>query len=226
MPDILDNLTDAQREAVTHMEGPMLVVAGAGSGKTRVVTRRIAYLISRGVWPNQILAMTFTNKAAKEMMRRVADLLGQELSTLWGGTFHSIGNRILRQHAPLLGFGRDFTILDREDAVEEPVGNELDMQWLFTNLEDAGCSPAGVTLHFAHGKVAARPPLQGGFQRADDGMADRFGRMQARAIQAILKRQGVVIEFIGKRVQRQAARLIGLIGDRAQNGQEPGLENN
>jgi DNA helicase-2/ATP-dependent DNA helicase PcrA len=93
-----------------------LVIAGAGSGKTRTLTYRVAYLLEQGIPADRILLLTFTNKAAKEMMRRVADLLGQELPSLWGGTFHSIGNRILRQHAPLLGYQRDFSIMDREDA--------------------------------------------------------------------------------------------------------------
>src|SRR5205807_7467577 len=77
---------------------------------------RVAYLLEQGIPAERILLLTFTNKAAKEMMRRVADLLGEELPSLWGGTFHSIGNRTLRQHAKLLGYERDFTILDREDA--------------------------------------------------------------------------------------------------------------
>ena len=76
----------------------------------------MAYLLEQGIPPDRILLLTFTNKAAREMMRRVADLLGHELAALWGGTFHSIGNRILRQHAGVIGYGRDFTILDREDA--------------------------------------------------------------------------------------------------------------
>jgi DNA helicase-2/ATP-dependent DNA helicase PcrA len=92
------------------------VIAGAGSGKTRTLIYRVAYLLEQGIPPERILLLTFTNKAAKEMMRRVADLLGQELAALWGGTFHSIGNRILRLHANQLGYERDFTILDREDA--------------------------------------------------------------------------------------------------------------
>src|SRR5205807_3017214 len=96
--------------------GPALVIAGAGSGKTRTLTYRVAYLREQGIPAQRILLLTFTNKAAKEMMRRVADLLGQELPGLWGGTFHSIGNRTLRQHAKLLGYERDFSIMDREDA--------------------------------------------------------------------------------------------------------------
>src|SRR5689334_24948405 len=114
--DYARELNEQQFAAVTAPPGPSLVIAGAGSGKTRTLTYRVAYLLEQGIPPDRILLLTFTNKAAKEMMRRVADLLGQELATLWGGTFHSIGNRILRHHAPLLGYQRDFSIMDREDA--------------------------------------------------------------------------------------------------------------
>src|SRR5215472_401629 len=109
-------LNEQQLAAVTAPPGPSLVIAGAGSGKTRTLTYRVAYLLEQGIPPDRILLLTFTNKASKEMMRRVADLLGQEMASLWGGTFHSIGNRILRLHAPLLGYQRDFSIMDREDA--------------------------------------------------------------------------------------------------------------
>jgi DNA helicase II / ATP-dependent DNA helicase PcrA len=96
--------------------GPMLVIAGAGSGKTRTLTYRVAWLVEHGVPPGRILLLTFTNKAAKEMLRRVENLLPTDISAIWGGTFHHIGNRLLRRHAKLLGYGSDFTILDREDA--------------------------------------------------------------------------------------------------------------
>jgi DNA helicase-2/ATP-dependent DNA helicase PcrA len=109
-------LNPQQLAAVTAPPGPALVIAGAGSGKTRTLTYRVAYLLEHGVSPDRILLLTFTNKAAGEMMRRVSELLGRDLPALWGGTFHAIGNRILRHHATLLGFERDFTILDREDA--------------------------------------------------------------------------------------------------------------
>src|SRR5246127_2330944 len=109
-------LNPQQLAAVTASPGPSLVIAGAGSGKTRTLTYRVAYLLEQGIPPDRILLLTFTNKAAREMMRRVTDLLGQELRELWGGTFHSIGARVLRKNADLLGFQRDFTILDREDA--------------------------------------------------------------------------------------------------------------
>src|SRR5579883_2660512 len=114
--DYAKELNEQQFAAVTAPPGPSLVIAGAGSGKTRTLTYRVAYLLEQGIPPERILLLTFTNKAAREMMRRVADLLGQELTSLWGGTFHSIGNRILRQHAPFLGYQRDFSILDREDG--------------------------------------------------------------------------------------------------------------
>ena len=114
--DYARELNEQQLAAVTAPPGPALVIAGAGSGKTRTLTYRVAYLLEQGIPPDRILLLTFTNKAAGEMMRRVADLLGQEMAALWGGTFHSIGNRVLRQHAKLLGFERDFTIMDREDA--------------------------------------------------------------------------------------------------------------
>lgn len=114
--DYAGELNEQQLAAVTAPPGPALVIAGAGSGKTRTLTYRVAFLLEQGIPADRILLLTFTNKAAKEMMRRVADLLGQELDSLWGGTFHSVGNRVLRRHAPLLGFQRDFSILDREDA--------------------------------------------------------------------------------------------------------------
>jgi DNA helicase-2/ATP-dependent DNA helicase PcrA len=109
-------LNEQQLAAVTAPPGPALVIAGAGSGKTRTLTYRVAYLIEQGIPPERILLLTFTNKAAGEMMRRVSGLLGQELRALWGGTFHSIGARILRLHAETLGYQKDFTILDRDDA--------------------------------------------------------------------------------------------------------------
>src|SRR5882762_4654819 len=114
--DYARELNEQQCAAVTAPPGPALVIAGAGSGKTRTLTYRVAFLLEQGIPADRILLLTFTNKAAGEMMRRVADLLGQELPALWGGTFHSVGNRVLRQHAKLIGFERDFTIMDREDA--------------------------------------------------------------------------------------------------------------
>ncbi|HTD65339.1 MAG TPA: UvrD-helicase domain-containing protein, partial [Candidatus Limnocylindria bacterium] len=114
--DYARELNEQQHAAVTALPGPSLVIAGAGSGKTRTLTYRVAYLLEQGIPPDRILLLTFTNKAAREMMRRVVDLLGYDLPELWGGTFHSIGVRVLRRHAELLGYRNDFTILDREDS--------------------------------------------------------------------------------------------------------------
>jgi len=114
----LSGLNPAQREAVLHFEGPMLVLAGAGSGKTRVLTTRIARLIEHhGVDPSKILAVTFTNKAAGEMRERIARLLGEEPKGMWSGTFHAIGARILRVAAPLAGRTASFTIYDEDDSL-------------------------------------------------------------------------------------------------------------
>src|SRR3954467_112757 len=112
--DYARELNEQQLAAVTAPPGPSLVIAGAGSGKTRTLTYRVAFLLEQGIPPHRILLLTFTNKAAKEMMLRVTDLLGQKMEALWGGTFHSIGNRVLRRYSELLGYQRDFTIMDRE----------------------------------------------------------------------------------------------------------------
>ena len=110
-------LNEAQRTAVDHVNGPILVLAGAGSGKTRVLTARIAKLIDEhGVDPRRILSVTFTNKAAAEMKHRVATLLGRDPAGMWIGTFHSICGRLLRREAPHLGFTRAFTIYDQDDS--------------------------------------------------------------------------------------------------------------
>src|ERR687894_1211138 len=114
----LADLNPAQREAVLATEGPVLVVAGAGSGKTRVLTHRIVHLIrTQGVKPNEILAITFTNKAAAEMKRRLEALVGGVARTMWVMTFHAACGRILRREAPRLGYRSTFTIYDQADQV-------------------------------------------------------------------------------------------------------------
>ncbi len=116
--DLLASLNPEQRDAVEHFEGPLLVLAGAGSGKTRVLTTRIAHLIHEfGVDPGSILAVTFTNKAAGEMRHRVRSLLGREPAGMWIGTFHSIGARLLRRHAHLVGWSPSFTIYDADASL-------------------------------------------------------------------------------------------------------------
>ena len=113
--DYAAELNQQQLAAVTAPPGPLLVIAGAGSGKTRTLTYRVAYLLENGIDPRNVLLLTFTNKAAREMLGRVANLLPVDASGLWGGTFHSIGNRILRRHGSALGYSSGFTIMDRED---------------------------------------------------------------------------------------------------------------
>ena len=108
-------LNEQQLAAVTAAPGPLLVIAGAGSGKTRTLTYRVAYLLENGIDPRNILLLTFTNKAARQMLDRVANLLPVDASGIWGGTFHSVGNRMLRRHGSALGYSSGFTIMDRED---------------------------------------------------------------------------------------------------------------
>lgn len=116
MSDILTELNEIQRQAVTQIEGPVMVIAGPGSGKTRVLTYRIAYMIQQGIPPNQILALTFTNKAAKEMKERIERVLQGNISGLWSGTFHSLFARILRIEASHIGYPSQFTIYDTDDS--------------------------------------------------------------------------------------------------------------
>ena len=117
--DYLKGLNPEQRQAVETTEGPLLVLAGAGTGKTRVLTTRIAHILAtRLAWPSQILAVTFTNKAAREMKQRIGLLVGEQIEGMpWLGTFHSIGVKLLRRHAELAGLRSDFTILDTDDQV-------------------------------------------------------------------------------------------------------------
>jgi DNA helicase-2/ATP-dependent DNA helicase PcrA len=114
--DYASELNQEQLDVVLHGDGPCLVLAGAGSGKTRTVTYRVAYLLEQGVDPSQILLLTFTNKAAREMVGRLSTVVGDRAKGVWGGTFHSIANRLLRHAAQGLGFTNRFTILDQEDA--------------------------------------------------------------------------------------------------------------
>src|SRR5690606_6675290 len=117
-PAYLKALNPPQRQAVEATEGPVLVLAGAGTGKTRVLTTRLAHLLVTGrAWPRQILAVTFTNKAAREMRERVTALIGGVAEGMWLGTFHSLAARILRRHAEVVGLKQNFTILDTDDQI-------------------------------------------------------------------------------------------------------------
>lgn len=156
MQDYLSELNDPQREAVLHRDGPIMIVAGAGSGKTKVLTTRIAHLLSQGVSAFNILALTFTNKAAKEMKERVEKILGNnEARNLYIGTFHSVFARILRGEAHHLGYDRNFTIYDTDDAksVVKTVINEL-------NLDDKLYKPNTVYNRISSAKNALVGPAE------------------------------------------------------------------
>ena len=127
--DYRNVLNPAQYEAVTSVNGPYLIIAGAGTGKTRTITYRVAYLVELGVKPESILLLTFTRRAAQEMLRRASVLLDARCEHVAGGTFHSFANVVLRQYAPLIGFEPSFTILDQGDA--EDVVNLLRTQMKF-----------------------------------------------------------------------------------------------
>ena len=117
-PDYLARLNAEQREAVEALDGPLLVLAGAGTGKTRVLTTRFAHLLmTQRAFPGQVLSVTFTNKAAREMRERVSAILGRPAEGLWLGTFHALCARMLRRHAELVGLTSGFTILDTDDQM-------------------------------------------------------------------------------------------------------------
>jgi DNA helicase-2/ATP-dependent DNA helicase PcrA len=150
----LDSLNPEQREAVTHTDGPLLILAGAGSGKTRVITYRIAYLISEGfAAPDQVLAVTFTNKAAEEMRSRVEQLVGEERRPVWMSTFHSLCARLLRREAPAIGLTRDFVIYDSSDqlAVVKQALKTLD-------IDDKFVQPRAALSRISHAKNKMESP--------------------------------------------------------------------
>lgn len=153
---LLSDLNPAQRQAVTHIGGPLVVIAGAGSGKTRVLTRRIAYLIEQmQISPFEILAITFTNKAASEMRRRLVDLVGPVAEKMWVSTFHSACVRILRQHATALGFKSSFTIYDQADSIRLVgyVARDLD-------LDAKRFPPRSLASHISSAKADLIDPVQ------------------------------------------------------------------
>ena len=133
----LDNLNKQQKEAVTYIDGPMLVLAGAGSGKTKVLTSRIAYLIENGVNPRNILAITFTNKAAKEMKDRVVNLIGSSANYIQISTFHSLGLKMIKENYNILGYDKNFTILDSDDTltVVKKIIKEMNLNPQFYNAK-------------------------------------------------------------------------------------------
>ncbi|MDR2628019.1 MAG: UvrD-helicase domain-containing protein, partial [Dysgonamonadaceae bacterium] len=156
MEHLLQQLNPSQQEAVMHQDGPSLVIAGAGSGKTRVLTYKIAYQILHGVNPHHILALTFTNKAAREMKERIAGLVGDETAhALWMGTFHSVFSRILRREAGSIGFDANFTIYDASDSKNVIRGIIKEMK-----LDDKIYRPGVVQTRISNAKNALFTPEQ------------------------------------------------------------------
>jgi DNA helicase-2/ATP-dependent DNA helicase PcrA len=191
--DYAGELNEQQHAAVTADPGPALVLAGAGAGKTRTLTYRVAYLLEQGVPAEHILLLTFTNKAAREMMTRVTELIGRELPELWGGTFHSIGNRILRRHAGLLGYRPGFTILDREDArdlVNACIGDsDIDPKATRFPKPDVLCDILSLALNTSSSVAAVLESRFGYFAQLADQIAD-IGRRYAER-----KRANNVMDF-------------------------------
>ena len=168
----LDELNAAQRAAVEYNDGPQLVIAGAGSGKTRVLTYKIAYLLEHGVHAGNILALTFTNKAAREMKTRIASLVGDQVARyLWMGTFHSICTRILRQEAEQIGYTRDFTIYDTTDSKSVIKHIVKDM-----HLDEKVYKPNVVLSRISLAKNQLLSPTSYSSNR-DYTMQDRFARI-------------------------------------------------
>jgi len=158
----LQDLNPAQQEAVTATEGPVMIIAGAGSGKTRALTYRVAHLISLGVRPFEILALTFTNKAANEMKSRIIDLVGKESQDVWMGTFHSVLARVLRVEAEKIGFGRNFTIYDTDDSLSAVKGIMSSL-----GLSQQQFSPHGIRNRISLAKNHLMNPREYGSAAAD-----------------------------------------------------------
>src|SRR6187401_1395966 len=146
--DFLSSLNSEQQQAVAHTHGPLLILAGAGSGKTRVIAHRIAYLISERLAPvDGVLAVTFTNKAAEEMRTRVESLLGVNCRAMWISTFHALCARLLRREAPNIGLSRDFVIYDSSD--QQAVIKQLLKEY---RLDDSTYQPRAVLTKISHAK--------------------------------------------------------------------------
>src|SRR5882757_10906141 len=164
----LDTLNPEQRDAVLHVNGPLLILAGAGSGKTRVITSRIVYLVGDGhAQPDEVLAVTFTNKAAEEMRARVEALLGADCSRMWVSTFHSLCARLLRREAPAIGLSRDFVIYDSSDQL-----TVVKQALKALHVDDSFIQPRAALSRISHAKNRMEAPdallESGGWNRRDE----------------------------------------------------------
>ena len=195
MSEILSELNEEQKKAVLCTEGPVLIVAGAGSGKTRVLTSRIAYLIDQGVPPERILALTFTKKAAGEMKDRIALMVGErQARRIWMGTFHSVFIRFLREFASLIEFPADFTIYDTTDSVSAV---KTCLKQL--NLDDKVYKPKEVLSRISKAKndlVTPTPYMNGaGGFRQEDGLHKKPDIYRVYAAYCKLCKQSGVMDF-------------------------------
>ena len=190
--DFKTELNDEQFSAVTAPPGPALVLAGAGSGKTRTLTYRVAYLLHQGVQAYEILLVTFTNKASREMLERVEDLTGVPRRTLWGGTFHSIAQRILRVHGDLVGLKRNYTILDQGEAesILKNVIQATDGKFIKTKNNP---KPKVIADLISYARNTCRPPREEADSRYPflDGMASKIDQFHKAYMQAKLDQQVV-----------------------------------
>src|SRR5688572_4901964 len=152
--DFLQNLNPEQQEAVLQTDGPLLILAGAGSGKTRVIAHRIARLVSERIaWPDRILAVTFTNKAAEEMRTRVETLLAVDCRQMWISTFHALCARLLRREAPHVGLSRDFVIYDSTDQL-----TVIKQAMRHLGVDDASVQPRLALSRISHAKNRMEGP--------------------------------------------------------------------
>src|SRR5579872_1887953 len=177
----LDSLNPEQREAVLHITGPLLILAGAGSGKTRVITSRIAYLVGDGhAAPEEILAVTFTNKAAEEMRGRVESLLGTDCGRMWVSTFHSLCARLLRREALAIGLSRDFVIYDSSDQLTVVKQAMKDLQ-----IDDSFVQPRAALSRISHSKNLMESPDQIASATGWDPRNKSIAKIYARYLEAL-----------------------------------------
>src|SRR6478672_8080234 len=177
----LDTLNPEQRDAVLHTKGPLLILAGAGSGKTRVITSRIAYLVGDGhAKPNEVLAVTFTNKAAEEMRARVESLLGSDVTGMWVSTFHALCARLLRREAPAIGLSRDFVIYDSSDqlAVVKQALKAL-------RVDDSFVQPRAALSRISHAKNRMETPEQVAASASWNKRDELIGKIYAYYLQTL-----------------------------------------
>lgn len=206
--DFKAELNDEQYAAVTAPPGPALVLAGAGSGKTRTLTYRVAYLLHEGVQPYEILLLTFTNKASREMLERVEDLTGVSRRYLWGGTFHSIAQRILRVHGELVGLKRNYTILDEGEAetILKNVVQNIDGKFLKTKNHP---KPKVIANLISYARNTCRTPREEAEDRYPffDGMAAKIDQFHKGYMQAKLEQRVVdyddLLEYLLKLLREQ-----------------------